>query len=174
MENKKIDEIGEKLDVSSSVIKLKKSPKRFKKLSFWMIHFTNFVLSSLMGLIVGLNAMKYDPPNYPYNTYNDIVHFRVLSINAVNGIITILPKKKIFNLNRMGRIWIAFLNYIISLTISLVIYNYIILAPPPPTLTIVPAYSAYKSPVGIKIQKKIIDTKLMVYQYSIINLGKKR
>ena len=85
MNNKKIDEIGEKLNINSSEINPRQSPNWFKKHSFRMIHATNFVLSCLMGLIFGLTYPYAFTGSYPYyNPNHDKTSSSVLSINMVN------------------------------------------------------------------------------------------
>ena len=166
MNNKKIDEIGEKLNVNSSEIKPKKFPNWFKKHSFWMIQVINFFLSILMSLFFGLTLLNVPYNNrtgYPYSdSYSEQNALRttwgVLSINILNGIITI-PTKRFSNLNRIVRIVITILNFIVSLAISHYIFRYIDMLRPPKFIHISILYNVYKSPVGIKIQKKIIDTK---------------
>ena len=162
MDKEKIDEIGEKLNVNSSEIEPRKSQNWFKKHSFWMIQVSNFFLSSLMGLIFSLTLLNVPYTGYPYSdSYSEQNAFRtkwgVLSINIMNGIITI-PPKRFSNLNRIVRIIIVLLNFIVSFALSRVIFQHIIMLRPP-KYNFVVAYSVYKSPVGIKIQKKIIDTK---------------
>ena len=177
MNREKIDEIGQKLNVNSSVIKPRKSPNCFKKHSFWMIHVTNLILSSLMGLIFGLNLIN-DPyvhaGSYPYITdYRHKTLWSVLTINTVNGIITI-PQKKKFNLERIAenltfrfiltlivRIGIVILNFIVSLTISVLIFNTFIplLRPSPINVTEAIMYNVYKSPAVNYIQNKKIPMK---------------
>ena len=123
MDNEKIDEIGEKLNVNSSEIEPSKSPNWFKKFSFWMINATNFVLSGLIGLNCGLTEPHFPGSGYPY-AYIFIFKtaLRVIGINLVNGIITILPNRKYFNINRMMRIGLVIVNFIVSFVISLVIF----------------------------------------------------
>ena len=122
MDNKKIDEIDKKLNLNSSEIESRKSQNWSQKHSFWMIHAINLVLSSVIGLIFGLIKMKD-----PYNAPNFLMApWIVLSINIVNGIITILPQKKYFNLNRMVRIGIVILNFIVSFASFIGYYIFII------------------------------------------------
>ena len=131
MDNKKIDEIGKKLDVNSSEINPKKSTNWFKKHSFWMIHSVSFVLSSLMGLFFGLHILDNweEAVFYPY--YIDRIKRNtiggVVSINILNGIITIIPKTRDNKLNRIVRSGIVILNFIFSLTITLIIFLNILL-----------------------------------------------
>lgn len=167
MNNKKIDEIGEKLNVNSSEIEPTKSPNWFKKNSLWMIHTTNFVLSSLMGLIFGLISLN-DPymitGTYPYmhiNSNRYKAFWGVISINLVNGIITI-PQKRYFNLGRMIRIGIFILNFIVSLTLSHFIYNSLISLIPPQSLGYTPLYSVYKSPAVIIDQNTKLTRKIII------------
>ena len=153
IDNKKIDDIGEKLNVNSSEINLSKSPNWFKKHILWMINGTNFILSSLLGIIFGLTSSF---PSYPYTCIFDMYKMNcgILSINIVNGIITIIPSRKNFNLNRIVRIGIVFLNLIVSITISNIIFFLIIskLTPSQNNLTEAVLYNVYKSPAIIKIQ----------------------
>ena len=157
MNNEKIDEICEKLNINSSEIDPRKSQNWFRKHSFGMIHATNFVLSSLMGLIFGLNLIN-DPyvnaGSYPYIHLNQHkTSFGVLSINIVNGIITI-PQKKYFDLGRVMRIVIVILNFIVSIALSQVIFNSIIPLLPPAPLNESILYNVYKSPAQIMSQNK--------------------
>lgn len=157
MNNEKIDKIGQKLDVNSSEIGHRKSHNWLKKLSFWTIHATNFVLSSLIGLNFGLTESHF--PGYPYFQYfNYRTALGVIKINMVNGIITILPPKKYYNLKRMVRIGIFILNLIISFAISHVIFYSIWLKKPAPIDEGI-LYSVYKSSDVINIQNKKIIMK---------------
>ncbi len=162
MENRKIDQIGEKLNVNSSEIKPRKSQNWFKKHSFWMIHATNFVLSSLMGIIFGLTVLnnpEIHAGHYPYiNDNSHKANFGVIYINMVNGIITI-PPRKYFNLGRIMRIGIAILNFIVSLTFSHFIYNSMISLLPPKPQGMEIMYSVYKSPTRSNIENKKISMK---------------
>ena len=162
MNHAKIDYIGKKLNVNSSEIEPRKSQNWFQRYSFWMIQVTNFVLSSLMGVIFGLNliyAPYLNTGSYPYIHLNQHkTSFGVLSINIVNGIITI-PQKKYFDLGRVMRIVIVILNFIVSIALSQVIFNSIIPLLPPAPLNESILYNVYKSPREIKVQKKLIDMK---------------
>ena len=147
MENNIFIEFGKKLNVEPSEIDPKKSSNWFKKYLFWMINALNLVLSSLLGLIIGLNEKEDGPPSYPYRSaHSDRIYLGVGAINIVNGIISLLPQRNYSNKNQIVRIGIVFLNLIVSLTISHVIYASILSIPPPPFFNIVPAYSVYKSP----------------------------
>lgn len=162
MDNKKIDEIGDKLNVNSPDIESRKSQHWFKKHSFWMMHATNFVLSGLMGLIFSLlllNDPSMNAGSYPY--IDDNKHkttWGVLSINLMNGIITI-PQKKYFNLGRMIRIGIVILNFIVSFAISQFIFDSIISLLPPKPIGISLLYGVYKSPAAKNIQNKKLEMK---------------
>ena len=162
MKNSKIDDIGKKLDVNSSEIQPKISKNWLKKYSFWMINATNFVLSSLMGLIFGLTLLNNPEAHlghYPYINDNKFkTYLGVISINLVNGIITI-PQKKYSNLNRMIRIGIVILNFIVSLTISQVIYTSLISLLPPNPQGLEIMYNVYKPPTRRNIQNKEISIK---------------
>ena len=161
MDNKKIDKIGEKLNVNSSVIKPTKSPNCFKKHSFWMIHTTSFVLSSLMGLFFGLSVKNSSFPNYPFaiEVNKTQTSWGVISINTVNGIITI-PQKRYFNLGRMMRFGIAILSFLVSFAISHAIYDSIISSiPPSGSSGLAIAYNVYKSPLVNVIQNQKVFTK---------------
>ena len=174
MDNEKIDEIGEKLDVNSSEIKPRKSQNWFKKHSFWMIHATNFVLSFLLGLIFGLiflNSYR-NASAYPYkkDEVKPLVNealWGIISINIVNGIITI-PQKKNSNLNRMVRIGIFILNFIVSFSISQIfLFYYVSKFLSPRSINFVIAYNAYKSPSVNNIQIRNTHEKMIIYLHSI-------
>ena len=163
MKKSKIDEIGAKLDVNSLGIEARKYPNWFKKHSYWMIHATNFVLSSFLGLILGLTVLNNPNVNagsYPYINNNKIkTSWGVISINLVNGIITI-PQRKYFNLGRMMRIGIAILNLIVSFTISQVIYGSLISLLPSAPINEAILYSVYKSPTINNIQNNEETSKI--------------
>ncbi|MBA7580978.1 hypothetical protein ES708_22877 [subsurface metagenome] len=120
MDNKKIDEIGDKLNVNSSEIETRKSPNWFKRNSFWIVIATNFILSILVGITFGI----IEKSNYPYTYTNKFSTYSLLgvsSINITNGVYTI-PKRKYFNLNHIKRIGIykhyMQLHYCMSLKIE--------------------------------------------------------
>ena len=120
MDNEKIDEIGEKLNVNSLEIK-KKPLKRFNKFSFWIIHSTNFFLSILVGVTFGIIGKS----NYPYQSTNKISAYSLIgvsSINIANGVYTI-PKRKYFKLNQFMRIGIYIINLIISFAVSMFLFQ---------------------------------------------------
>lgn len=159
MNREKIDEIGQKLNVDSSGIEPRKSLNWFKKHSFWTINGISFVLSSLMGLIVGLSRKQRGTVGYPYSNYDPFKNLIITGVHTINiftGILTVLPKRKYSNLSRMVRIGIAILNLIFSLTISLVIYNFLISLIPPLSIDEAILYNVYKSPAlnTIKTMKR--------------------
>ncbi|QEE16167.1 hypothetical protein DSAG12_01996 [Promethearchaeum syntrophicum] len=122
MDEKRIDEIGEKLNVNSSEIKKRKSPNWFKKHSFWIINITNFVLSSLLGIIFGLFEQSYQS-FYPFQTKNAKMGLLgVSSVNLTNGILTILQKSNSIS-KKIQRILIFSMNLILSLIGYWVFYS---------------------------------------------------
>ena len=127
MNNRKIDEIGEKLNVNSSEIKSNESPNWFKKHSFWIANATTFILSILFGIISGVIFENIYLSNYPY-TYSYSYKPRtygllgISSINIANGVYTI-PKRKYFNLNQILRIGVYIINLIISFAVYRIIYQ---------------------------------------------------
>ena len=157
MDREKIDEIGEKLGVNSLDIERRNSQNWIKNYSFWTINGISFVLSSLMGLIVGLSRKQRGTVGYPYSNYDPFKNFIITGVHTINiftGILTVLPKRKYSNFSRIVRIGIAFLNLIFSLTISLVIYNFLISLIPPLSIDEAILYSVYKSPAKGNIQNQ--------------------
>ena len=155
MDNKKIDEIGEKLNVNSSEIQPRKSPNWFKKHSFWILNTTNFVLSSLMGIFFGVIDRNTYLSNYPYiftNEYSIFSIFGVSSINIVNGIYTI-PKRRYFNLNQIMRIGIYIINLIISFAVSTILFQSL------GSYGVAIKYGVYKSHAKSNIQNQKVSTK---------------
>ena len=155
MDNKKIDEIGEKLNINSSEIKPIKSPNWFKKYSFWKMQTINFVLSNLFGIFFGLIDRITYLSNYPYFYTNYYTTFSILgvsSINIANGVYTI-PKRKYFNLNQTKRIGIYIINLIISFTVSIILFQSL------GSYGVAIKYGVYKSPVKSNIQNHKVSTK---------------
>lgn len=155
MNNEKIDEIAEKLNVNSPEIVQKKYQKWFKKHSFWKIQTTNFVLSNLFGIFFGvLDRITY-LSNYPYiytNYYTTISILGISSINIANGVYTI-PKRKYFNLNQTKRIGIYIINLIISFAVSMILFQSL------GSYGVAIKYGVYKSPVKSNIQNQKVSTK---------------
>ena len=114
MENRKIDEIGEKLNVNSSEIEPTKSPNWFKKYSFWIVNALNIILSSTIGIIFGVFEHSYQS-HYPFHTMNaKIGLLGVSSVNVTSGILTI-PQRSYSILRKKQRIWIFSINLILSI-----------------------------------------------------------
>ena len=155
MNNKKIDDIGQKLNVNSSEIEPRISPKRFKKHSFWIANATTSILSILAGIIFGIIETRDYLSNYPYtDPYKFGPHsfYGVFSINIANGVYTI-PKRKYFYLSQIKRIGIYIINLIISFATYWVFYRLL------GSYGNAIAYNVYKSPAQIMIQnKKVIRT----------------
>ena len=150
MDNEKIDEIGEKLNVNSSEIEPGKSQNLFKKLSFWIANAINFILSIIFGIISGVIDKNIYFSNYPYISPDYFSPFSLLSISSINianGVYTI-PKRKYFNLNQIKRIGI----YVINLIISVAVYRIIYQSFGPYSAAI--KYGVYKSPAEKYIQNK--------------------
>ncbi|QEE16166.1 hypothetical protein DSAG12_01995 [Promethearchaeum syntrophicum] len=124
MDKKKIEKIGEKLNINSSEIEPKNSQNRLIKHLFWKIQVSNFVLSNLYGIFFGVIDRITYLSNYPYiytNYYSTFSILGVSSINIANGIYTI-PKRKNFNLNQIMRIGIYIINLIISFAVSRLLF----------------------------------------------------
>ena len=155
MNIKKIDEIGEKLNVNSSKIEPRKTPNWFKKHSFWIANATTSILSILVGITFGLIETSDYISNYPYtypNKFGPHSFYGVASINIVNGIYTI-PKRKYFNLNQIARIGIYIINLIISFAIYWISYQSL------GSYSNAIAYNVYKSPTQIIFQNKEVTRK---------------
>ena len=155
MNNKKIDDIGEKLNVNSSEIKPRNSPNWFKKHSFWIVNVTNFILSILVGITFGILENSNYLSNYPYtNSYKFSTYslLGVSSINIANGVYTI-PKRKYFNLNQILRIGVYIINLIISFAVYRIIYQSF------DTYGAAIKYGVYKSHAKSNIQNQKVSTK---------------
>ncbi len=152
MENNKIDEIGEKLNVNSFEIRPRKSSNWFNKHSFWMINAINFILSILVGVTFGLMEKSYYPYTYSYK-FSSFSLLGVSSINIANGVYTI-PKRKYFNLNQIKRIGIYIMNLIISFAVYRIIYQSLA------SYGAAVRYNVYKFPVLGKDKKAVYETKI--------------
>ena len=155
MDNNKIDEIGEKLNVNSSEIEKKKSLKWFKRYSFWIVNAINFILSILLGIILGVIDKNIYLSNYPYtnaNKFSTYSFLGVTSINIANGVYTI-PKRKYFNLNQIKRIGIYIINLVISFAVYRIFYQSF------NSYGVAIKYGVYKSPTNINNQYENINTK---------------
>ncbi|MBA7580979.1 hypothetical protein ES708_22878 [subsurface metagenome] len=150
MDNEKIDEIGEKLNVNSSEIKPRKSPNWFKNHLFWIANATTFILSILFRIISGVIDKNIYFSNYPYispDYFSPLSLLSASSINIANGVYTI-PKRKYFKLNQIMRIGVYIINLIISFAVSTILFQSL------GSYNNAIAYNVYKSPAQIDSKQK--------------------
>ena len=124
MKNSKIDDIGKKLDVEPSAIEKEQYKNRLKKRSFWIVNALNFILSSAIGIILGLYEHSYQS-FYPFQTMNARVGLLgVFSVNLSNGILTI-PQRSYSIFRKKQKIGIFSINLILSVIGYVIFYNLI-------------------------------------------------
>ncbi|MHA2248215.1 MAG: hypothetical protein ACXADY_24915 [Candidatus Hodarchaeales archaeon] len=140
MNKKKINEIGEKLDVSVSSIEQGKNKRRITKPLYFLIQIAIFFVSSLVGMTLVTIKERYTyPMMFIFNSIPAI--FFTLSVHAGNGIFSI-PGQKRFGLSKNIRITTFFSNLLASL-IMIKLFLDTATTPTYPTGT-APAYSVFK------------------------------
>lgn len=122
MKNNKIDEIGKKLDVNTSVIIEERFEKIKKKNQYMMANTLTFILSCILGSFFGFLENR-EITGYPYlNNHNIIGLFGTSSINFLNGSFTLSQR---FNsiLSKRERFSKFILNAFLSIIAYLIIFG---------------------------------------------------
>lgn len=124
MDEKKLKEVGSKLNINSSDIEIRKGRNFFKKIMYPFIILSTICLSAISGLIAGIS--ENNNPSYPYCAHQSN-HFEggVITVSVINigsGLITI-PNKR-FKLNNLIKIGVFIGTFILSRFIFEIIFNY--------------------------------------------------
>ncbi len=152
LNKKKINEIGEKLDVSVSTIEQGKNKRRITKPLYFLIQITIFIVSSLIGMtLVVIKERAAYPVMFIFNSIPVLLF--TLSLHAGNGIFAI-PGKKKYGLSKNIRVTAFLVNLLASL---IMIKLYLDTSQPYPTgVDSAPAYSVFgKSPQSLSIRYQI-------------------
>ena len=149
MNKKKINEVGELLDVNHSEIKKPKTKQIRKIITFPIIQASNFILSSILGLLFGFWENKV-PSGYPYNApLKRIYTFGIpviLSLNIGDVILSSKNYKK-SGLKKFHAILIIILNIVISIASFVLLY---IAIENVPHFSGTVAYDTYRKPKSVK------------------------
>ena len=124
MDEKKLKEVGSKLNIKSSDIEIRKGRNLLKKMLYPFILLFTLCLSAISGLIAGIS--ENNNPSYPYcahqsNHYEGGV-ITVSIINIGSGLISI-PNKR-FKLNILIKIGVFLGTFILARFIFEIIFNY--------------------------------------------------
>lgn len=143
MNKEKINEVGELLEVDHSEIKKSKVTQIWRNITFPIIQASNFILSSILGLLFGFWENKI-PSGYPYSgPFKRIYTFGIpiiLSLNSGNVIFSFKKFEK-SRLKKSHAILIVILNIVISIASFFLLYIVIENVPP---LTGAVEYNTYK------------------------------
>ncbi|MFX1547440.1 MAG: hypothetical protein ACFFCU_14665 [Promethearchaeota archaeon] len=113
MNKKKINEIGEKLQVSISTIEQGENKKLLIKPLYFLIQIAIFIVSSLIGMtLVVIKERATYPIDFIFNATP--VLLLTLSLHAGNGIFTV-PGQKKYGLSKNIRITAVLVNLLASL-----------------------------------------------------------
>ncbi|MFX1282377.1 MAG: hypothetical protein ACFFB5_01930 [Promethearchaeota archaeon] len=136
MNKKKIDEIGEKLNVSVSTFEQGKNKRLIAKPLYLLIQIAIFMVSSLIGMtLVTIKERATYPIDFIFNSTPALLF--TLSLHAGNGIFTI-PGQEKYGLSKN----IRFTAFLVNLLASLIMIKlFLDTAPPYPTGV---AYSVFK------------------------------
>ncbi len=121
MENNKINEIGKKLDIDTSVIVKERIKDKKKKILYIISNALNFVLSCTLGGFLGYSEFR-EITGYPFlNNNNMIGLFGVSLTNFLNGGFTFSQR---FNsvLNKKKKRWIFIVNFFMSIIAYITIF----------------------------------------------------
>jgi len=124
MDEKKFMEVGSKLNINSSDIKIRKGRNNFIKILYPFIPLFTLCLSAISGLISGI--FENNNPSYPYNAHQSNSYVGgVITVSVINigsGLITI-PNKR-FKLNILVKIGIFLGTFILSRLLFEIIFSY--------------------------------------------------
>ena len=160
MSKKKINEIGELLEINSSDIKESKTRTFIKRFTYPLVQITFFIISSISGILLGYWE-KQIQIGYPFTSFTSFTRIyragipTILIIHSGNAVFSTKTRKK-FGLSNFQTIFIVIINLILSFFSFYFLYQ---IFAKNQYFGVVPAYGSYRKKINRMKQSKVFFLK---------------